>query len=62
MGEAGRIRSQYENSPCFFLRCTLPFGGVRIVGPIILAQLNKRIGKVQTLLRRTSPIVTEIAY
>jgi hypothetical protein len=48
----------------FFIRCTLPIGEELIAGPIVLAlhKGNERIGKAQTTIRNTLPIVKETAY
>jgi hypothetical protein len=48
----------------FVICCASPIGGVRIAGPIVLAQHkgNERIGEAQTTIHSASPIVIEIAY
>ncbi len=47
-----------------FLHCVSPIGGVRITGPILLAQHkgNEKIGEARTPFCRALPIVIEIAY
>jgi hypothetical protein len=49
---------------CGFFLFALPIGGVRIAGPIVLAQHKgkERIGKAQATIRCASPVVTEINY
>jgi hypothetical protein len=63
IGEAGRIRSTNKKflQIFFFIHCASPIGGVRIVGPIVLAQhkRNKRIGKAWKTVRSALPIVIE---
>jgi hypothetical protein len=65
IGEAGQIRSANMKFSRIFLyvHCTLPIGGIRIAGPIVLAQHkeNERIGKARLTIRSASPIVIEIA-
>jgi hypothetical protein len=64
IGKARQIRSANNKFSDFFIRCALPIGGVRIAGPIVLAQQkgNERIGETWTNIRSASPIVIEIAY
>jgi hypothetical protein len=47
----------------FSLRCASTIGGVRIAGPIVLAQQrkNKRMGKARKTIHSSLPIVTEIS-
>jgi hypothetical protein len=44
--------------------CVLPFGGVRIAGPIVMAQHkgNERINKVRPPILRVLSVVIEITY
>jgi hypothetical protein len=48
----------------FFTWCALPFSGVRIAEPIVLAQHkgHERIGLAQKAIWHTSPIDLEITY
>ncbi len=65
IGKAGRIRSVNMKFSLifFYVRCTSPIGGVRIVAPIVLAQHeeNERIGEARLTLHSALPVVIEIA-
>jgi hypothetical protein len=74
-GEAGRLRRASRQSTAnskrqlevfvdFFFRCTSPFSGELIAGPIVLAQHkgDERIGEARTTVRSASPIIIEFAY
>jgi hypothetical protein len=64
IGKAGQIRSANKKFlRIFYVRCASPIGEAQIAEPIVLAlhKENKRIGKAQTTIRSTLPIVIEIA-
>jgi hypothetical protein len=65
IGKVWRIRSANKEFHrfLFFFHCASPICGVKIAGPIVLAQQKgyERVDKAWTSIRRTSPFVTEIA-
>jgi hypothetical protein len=65
IGETRQSRSTNKKflQNFFLIRCASPTGGVQIATPMVLAQHkgNERIGEGETSIRRTSPIVIEIA-